>query len=77
MFTKHIDYGWAAVVYMIPNEGFMNNGGYTINFMPWTTRDWLNEHIGTKNKYWYYDLSYHKIFFRSEEDKVKFILRWM
>ena len=37
-------------------------------------RGWLNEHVGEN---WYYSYTPSKIFFKYEEDKVKFILRWM
>lgn len=36
---------------------------------------WLSDEIGTEN--WFYDVSMHRIFLKNEEDKVKFILRWM
>ena len=38
------------------------------------TRSWLHEHIGEN---WYYSSAASRIFFKYEEDKVKFILRWM
>lgn len=37
-------------------------------------RSWLDEYIGEN---WYYSSIPSKIFFKYEEDKVKFILRWM
>ncbi len=41
---------------------------------------WLNEHVGEENIRWFYDDSFpssYRIFFKSEEDKVKFILKWI
>lgn len=38
---------------------------------------WLYHNVGQENNYWFWDESMRRIFFRNEEDKVKFILRWM
>lgn len=54
-----------------------NHGNFFANHFSWSMRDWLNEHIGDYNKDWWYDHKTNRIFFRSEEDKVKFILQWM
>ena len=42
-----------------------------------TMYKWCNEEFGRKN--WEWDLfdTYHSIYFVNEEDKVKFILRWL
>ncbi len=46
-------------------------------FISWPMRCWLDYEIGVENRYWFYDDSLKRIFFRGEEDKVKFILQWM
>ena len=40
------------------------------------TFDWLDNNIGPENICWYYAYP-SKLFFKNEEDKVKFILQWM
>lgn len=36
---------------------------------------WLTKNISTDN--WFFDRSTNRMFFRDEEDKVRFILQWM
>lgn len=35
---------------------------------------WLHDNV---NEYWYYSNTNDALFFKFEEDKVKFILKWM
>lgn len=46
--------------------------GFSFNYLPQEIKDWLNANIVS----WFYD-DIHRVHFRKEEDKVKFILRWM
>lgn len=39
--------------------------------------NWLCDFIGPQYNKWYYDDSLNRIFFTTEEDQVKFILKWM
>ncbi len=39
--------------------------------------NWLDDNVGDENSHWYYEDISHQLFFKSEEDKVKFILKWI
>ncbi len=52
-------------------------GNWYAQNMSWSMREWLNEHVGDYDKYWFYDYTTNRIFFRNEESKVKFILQWV
>ena len=40
-------------------------------------RDWLDHEVGIENINWCYDWMWSAFYFRTEEDRVKFILRWL
>ena len=39
--------------------------------------EWLLDEVGERHKTWGWDLGISKFYFVREEDKVKFILRWL
>lgn len=55
---------------------FQDDDTKVINQEMW---DWLKSEIGKQNIDWKYIVSFfnHEIYFKCEEDKVKFILRWL
>ena len=43
----------------------------------WPMRCWLNLNMNDEGIHWYYDDDLNNMFFKNEEDKVRFILQWM
>lgn len=38
---------------------------------------WLQDNIGQEDVAWFFDKTTETLFFRHEEDKVKYILKWL
>ncbi len=52
----------------------ISKSGHFFATIPWAMRCWLDKHL---EEPWFYDANNDRIFFRTDEDKIKFILRWI